>query len=136
MSVEWIEHTADIGMRVRADTLPGLFAEAFTGLLGLLGPEYADSAREPIRRELNLTASDKTALLVDFLNSVLSLAHAKKEGYELVHLALPGDAGLVAVIEGRPVLGFSEDVKAVTFHEAAIAPTLVGGWETTIIFDL
>ena len=41
-----------------------------------------------------------------------------------------------AEIRGFKVKNFSEDIKAVTYHEAQIKRNKKGQWKTTIIFDI
>lgn len=66
---EILEHTADIGFRARAETLPGLFEEAATALLAIALEleDIAPASPYPIAA----AGEDREALLVNWLNEVL-----------------------------------------------------------------
>lgn len=68
--IELFDHTADLGMRVRAATLEGLLAEAGRGLLSILvvNPE---AVRPVLTRQVELEADDLSWLLFDWLSELL-----------------------------------------------------------------
>jgi len=120
------------------------------------------------RRRICIESPSATALLVDFLNEALCLAHSHREMYEVAGIEVdreaaaaegkgpqpevaaplePGAQPRVAVLLNagarvraelarRPVDGFGEDVKAVTYHEAEIRRNAAGGFETRLVFDI
>ena len=122
MSIEELEHTADIRFRIRAPTLEGLFAEAVRALMETL---YG-STEGPIAetRTVEVAAADREVLLHDFLSEVLFLADAE-------NLVFPG-AGVV--IEAGPPWTARAELSATPFDPARHA----GGTEVKGIayFDL
>jgi protein archease len=72
---ETFDHTADVGMRVSAPDLPGLFAEAARGLLSLL-VEDVDAIEPKEEKLIRLEESDLEYLLFDWLRELLYLYDA------------------------------------------------------------
>ena len=132
MPIEFVEHTADVRIRVRSETLEGLFLEALRGTMALLQPVVNTTA---VERHLDVRAIDGTALLVDFLNEALSSAHAYGETYDRVAFAALEATHVEATLRGVGVDSFAQDVKAVTYHEAHMA-CVDGEWETMLVFDI
>lgn len=68
--IELFDHTADLGLRVTADTLEELFAEAGQGLLSIL--VVNPQAVQPVlSRQIELAADDLGWLLFDWLSELL-----------------------------------------------------------------
>jgi SHS2 domain-containing protein len=72
---ETFDHTADVGMRVSAPDLPGLFAEAAKGLLSLL-VEDVDSVAATDEKVIRLEEPSLEYLLFDWLRELLYLYDA------------------------------------------------------------
>ena len=69
---EIFEHTADLGLRVRATDLPTLFADAARGLTSMIAPNL-DSI-QPVREiPLRVTGSRRDDLLFDWLSETLAV---------------------------------------------------------------
>ncbi|KKW43313.1 MAG: hypothetical protein UY97_C0002G0024 [Parcubacteria group bacterium GW2011_GWB1_57_6] len=126
-------HVADVRMQVSGRTLRAVFKDALAGMTALAKPR-SPGAR--VTRDIALSAPDATALLIDFLNEALVLMLTRREAYSAVVFEHLGERGLVARLAGKSVEGFGEDIKAVTYHEAALARAPSGFWQTTIIFDV
>ncbi|MFI5400358.1 MAG: archease [SAR324 cluster bacterium] len=134
MAYEFLEHTADVRMRVTGTSLERLFSDALAGLMDLLRP--GSPTGPALRRPVSLSAGDATALLVDFLSDALLGALTRRERYDgLVVLELTEER-IEAELVGAPVAGFADDVKAVTYHEAELRRRPDGLWETVIVFDV
>jgi SHS2 domain-containing protein len=133
MPYSFLEHTADVKMRVEDGTLPGLFEQALAGMFFFLRPKKR--AKE-VTRHITLHAADNTALLVDFLNEALTLAQSNKEMYESVRFAKLIECELAAELQGHKVSAFVEDIKAATYHQATIERVPKVGWRAQIIFDI
>lgn len=135
MPYEILKHTADLRMRVWADTLESLFLDAAKGIMSIMKKDPKSQIRNP-KRNLSISAVDRTALLVDFLNEILSLAQTNKEIYPTVILKKLLETEIEAELAGAPVDSFDEDIKAVTYHEAEIKQDSKGRWETMLVFDI
>lgn len=127
------QHTADIRVRVEAGSPGDLFREALAALMHVLGPVVV--SRERVAREIAVDAPDLTALLVDFLNEALGLALVHRETYDSVRFEVLGETSLRGTLEGTPA-SFSEEVKAVTYHEAEVVRRPDGTCSTTLVFDI
>ena len=125
-------HTADARLRGTAPTLEELFAGAVPALTAVMHPAGAGASVEV---DVELDAADPTALLVDFLNEVLTLLHIERAAFAETRFASLTETSLRATISGTRVEGFDEDVKSVTYHEAHVARD-ANGWTVTLVLDI
>lgn len=132
---EILKHTADVRLRVEGETLERLFSDALKGMMEILKTDIP-IGQPGAKRQVSINAPDKTALLVDFLNEVLSLSQINKEAYPVVTFGELSETTLRGNLEGVRVNEFDEDIKAVTYHEAEIKKNPEGNWETILIFDI
>jgi len=135
MSYRILEHTADVRLLVEARTLEELFREALRGMMEVLKPERKPEGAETMRR-IKVEAEGRTALLVDFLNEALWMAHTNREAYAAAEIAAMSETRVEATLRGVPCDGFGEDIKAVTHHEAEIRENAAGNLETVLVFDI
>ena len=134
---ETFEHTADLGLRVRAPDLDMLFAEAAAALFAAVVEDPATV--QPLQRlDVELAGDDRAFLLVDWLKELLyhfDAEHLLLSRFE-VHVT---DAGLTGTAWGerlapaRHVL--SHEVKAITYHGLRVEPT-ADGWLAEVIVDI
>jgi SHS2 domain-containing protein len=136
---EFVPHTADLAVRLRAASLPSLFETAGAALVeALTDPAAVRPAEE---RTLSVEAPDADLLLVDWLHELLFLFET--EGFLLsdarVTIERHGLLRLTATIWGErrddsrhPIKVL---IKAVTYHGLEIVQR-DGGYEVTVIFDL
>jgi len=128
------EHIASIRIAARGRNLEQLFTDAFLGMMYILKPVQKFSP-EKIEREISLDSLDTTALLVDFLNEVMSLANANRESYTHIIFYKIQPTSLRAKFFGISAESFHRDIKAVTYHEAEVKQTEDDAWETVIILE-
>ena len=137
MPYEIIDHTADTGIRVWADTPIRLFAEACRAMFELI----TDNSRvAPVKnRNLSVEGIDQTDLLVNWLRELLLLWSADQELVASVQIFELSETNLRARVRTQPFDPENHviytDIKAVTYHRAEIA-TGNGHWETRVIFDI
>ncbi len=127
-------HTADVRIRVAADSLRDLFAEAVRALTVVMEPQ-ASTSRRDVAFGVTLDAADITLLLVDFLNAALTASHIHRAAFTDVDFQSFEPARLAATLLGQRVRGFAEDVKSVTYHEAQVA-RFDNRWTVTLILDI
>lgn len=135
MPYSFVEHTADIRMKVKGPTLKKIFKDALLGMVKILNPLKLPD-KQPVMRKIHIVAPDPTALMVDFLNEALTLMHSRREAYVRVNFQSLTQKELQATLMGFKVGGFGEDIKAVTYHEAQVKRGSRGTWQTYIIFDI
>jgi SHS2 domain-containing protein len=132
---EIVEHTADVGVHVRAADLETFFEDAARGMFHIICDEPVEGW--PVSHEVALDNPALAELLVDWLSELLYLFEVKKFIFDKAAFHLLGDGGLRATVSGTAFRGeiVGTEIKAVTYHllEVARAP---GGYETTVYFDL
>jgi SHS2 domain-containing protein len=133
---ELFEHTADLGLRVRAAELETLFAEAGQGLFSMI----VDLAEVRPEREIQLKVEGEELdlLLFDWLNELLyrfDSEHLLLAEFD-VHI---GPAGVVATARGEPIdpsrHQLEHEVKAITYHGLRIEQQ-PDGWLAEVIVDI
>jgi len=135
MAYRILEHTADVRLLVEGRTLEELFQEALGGMMEVLKPEKKEGGAERLRR-IEVEAASRTALLVDFLNEALWLAHTHREALADAAFGAISETRVEATLRGWPAEAFGEDIKAVTYHEAEIRQNAAGNLETKLVFDI
>jgi SHS2 domain-containing protein len=134
---ETFEHTADLGLRIRAADPETLFAEAGEALMATL-VEHPE-AIEP-RQEVSFTVSgeDREYLLFDWLNALLYQFETEHLVFRSFGVVL-GPQGLQATARGEPLdpdrHGLGHEVKAITYHGLTVQAT-PDGWLAEVIVDI
>ncbi len=134
---EFFEHTADLGLRVRAADLGALFAEAARALFAAI-VEDLDMVRPLQRVEVRLPADDREYLLFDWLKGLLYRFDAEHLLFSRFEVKL-GDDGLTGTAWGEPLdrarHELSHEVKAITYHGLRVERT-ADGWLAEVIVDI
>lgn len=138
MKIEYLPHTADIRMKVKSSGLEELFQAGVIGMGNILKDGFCDQNVKFNRKSvIEITASDRTCLFIDFLSEVLSTSYAEKAIFCIVEFFELTTNKIRAEIHGRQqAQGLDEEIKAVTYHEADVHKNNKGDWETLIIFDI
>ncbi len=129
---EFLPHTADVRIRVRAPDLESLFRDALHAVCALVG---AAPSGPPVRHTISIEATDATSLLVDFLNEALLRLHLHRETLDEVEFTVLTSERLEASLTGSTAGDWREDVKAVTYHEADVTMR-DGEWSTLLVLDI
>lgn len=134
---EICEHTADLGIRVRAESFAALLADAGRGLTAVIAGD-PKQVRAETTESFTVAGSDPTWLLFDFVSEL----HAAFELRRMLFCEFAIDvqpAGLRATVRGerydpaRHLL--AHEVKAVTQHELGVRHE-ADGWEAFFIVDI
>ncbi|MDH7504385.1 MAG: archease [Verrucomicrobiota bacterium] len=135
--VELIDHTADVGLVVRASTLALLFERAAIGMFFILTDlsSVVPAQSEP----LEVSADDLETLLVAWL-SELNYRHVVHHRlYCRFDVTEAGNGVLTAQVHGEQIDPLRHtvhtEIKAVTRHGLKLQKT-DAGYEATVIFDL
>ena len=134
---ELFEHTADLGLRVRAADLDTLFAEAaaclFTAVVEDLG-----TVRPAAEVRVELAGDDREFLLFDWLRELLRRHDADRLLFGTFAVSVRPD-GLTGTAWGEPIdaarHALSHEVKAITYHEQTVQPS-ADGWLAEVIVDI
>lgn len=134
---EIFEHTADLGLRVRAATFPELLTEAARGLFAMVVDDLA-SVEPRVSRELSIAGNDRAYLLFDWLNELLYLCDTERLAFSQFSVEVH-DQGLTAVARGEPLdpdrHHLTHEIKAITYHGLTVAET-PQGWLAEVIVDI
>jgi SHS2 domain-containing protein len=138
MAGEWttFEHTADIGLRARADSLAELLAAMGDGL----ARQVCESGVRPAEvRRVEVAADDPPDLLHDFLAEVLGLFERERFLAAEVNVVRAGAGSAAATVRGELYDGgrheLGPEVKAVTYHELTAEQT-EDGWLGRVVLDI
>ncbi len=160
---EVFEHTADLGLRVQAQQLEDLFAEAGRALFSVV-VENLDEVQPRQSYPVQLQESTLEYLFFDWLDTLLYLFDAKKlllREFEVQVMQLAQDAGeagpggcqrgltnrhssagmwkLTATVRGEPLdrtrHQLDHEVKAITYHGLKVERT-ADGWLAEVIVDI
>ena len=132
MSVyRWVEHTAELELRIDAPTEETLLADALEAFAELVG---SDPEGEPARHSVNLSATEPAARLVQWLEELVFLAETEDFVPERLAAVEVRDGDLRAEVEGRRGHP-SHLVKAVTYHDLSVegGPE---GWRARVVLDV
>jgi SHS2 domain-containing protein len=143
-SYKFLSHVADVRLKVEGDSLEELFLAALEGMGNLIkkdacvsNPEQNEQSTEELLKEkIEISSSDTTALLIDFLSEVLTYTQVNKAVYCKAKIEKINNNFLSVTIFGKHVDKFDEDIKAVTYHEAEIKKNEAGNFETVVVFDI
>lgn len=130
-------HRGEVRVLLRAPSLGELFEEAARALAEVMSGAAvapADVRRAPPRR-ISLTARDREALLVHWLNELIFLAETCGLIFDEVRVESVVDGALTAEVRGHPNESARTLVKAATFHGLTIREH-DGEVSATVLFDI
>jgi len=154
--VEYIEHTADVGIKVYGDDLQSLFTYAARGMFSILyeGLETLlqqtatiDVNKEECRK-IEVVGRDLEVLLISWLNELLYYYSVEKilfYRFNILHLTTSpteNKEGLSLSAEAHGIklslLGIKPhiEIKAATYHKLKIIHTEEGTYCAEIFFDV
>lgn len=132
-----LEHTADIRLHVKGDSLPELFLASLSGMNEILcKDDKLQLKKHSISFTIEVFSVDTTSLLIDFLSEALTLSQVHKAIINKANFLVFEPTHVRAQLIGVKVDSFTEDIKAVTYHEANVVKNVKGEYETMIVFDI
>jgi len=130
-----LEEHAELAIRIGAPTLAMLFREAGRALSEVMGRGGGSSLPVDYEEAATVTAPDREALLVGWLNELVyraEVSHFLPKEFSIEQLS---DQRLEAVVRGARVERFVNPVKAATFHGLSISGGSQG-FRATIVLDV
>lgn len=131
MTYRWVEHTGELELQIEAQTEEEVFAEALAAFAELVGNGQQGEIE---RRRVAADASDRAALLAQWLEELVFLAETEDFVPERLASLKLGDRALLAEVDGRqgrpPHL-----VKGVTYHRLELAYDGTS-WRARAILDV
>lgn len=135
---ETFDHTADLGLRVRAATLETLFAEAGRCLFAAI-IEDLSSIADTHSVSIHLRGEEIEYLFLDWLRELLDQFESKRMVLSRfdVSIRLPN---LTAIAFGEPFDPArhlpNHEVKAITLHDLRVLQEADGSWLAEVIVDI
>lgn len=137
MPYETFEHTADLGLRIWADDLNTLLADAGRGLFSIIVPDL-ESVRPSQSVPIAVAGDVSELLLFDWLNELLYIYDVRRLLLCRFDVAV-GPAGLEATAAGEPIDParhvLDHEVKAITYHGLKLV-NRDSGWLAEVIVDI
>jgi SHS2 domain-containing protein len=135
---EVFEHTADLGLRIRAASPEALFAEAGVALFELVVENHA-SIQPTQAHTIELTNPQLDLLFFDWLNELLYLYDARHLLLSRFDVEIQGDA-LKGTVYGEPrdesKHQLDHEVKAITYHNLKVEQQADHSWLAEVIVDI
>ncbi len=132
-----IDHTADVGIEVRAPTVKLLFERAAAGMFTIL--VSGGEVRSEVERRVSVEASDRDALMVRWLSELNYLHQVEQLIFGSFEIDSIDEHHLVARVSGEHYdcnrHTIECEIKAVTFHDMKIIHDR-NEWQVQIIFDM
>jgi SHS2 domain-containing protein len=134
---ELIEHTADIGIRVKGADLKGLFENAALAMFDIIAEKKGVADRRIKKVKIELKADDSEELFINWLNELLSLSSVKDLIFSAFQINKLAEGRLEAVVSGSAAGNYrlNVEIKAATYHALKIAQAGTG-WQAEVIFDV
>ena len=134
---EFIEHTADIGVRVWGVTLTELFSNAAFAMFSIVAE--LSGVREASNHLIEVTSRNREELLVEWLRELLYVSDVRRYLFSRFDLVEMDETRLKAVCWGESIDParhlLRTEVKTVTYHQLYIRES-PGGLEAQVIFDI
>ncbi len=134
---EVFEHTADLGLRVRAADLNSLFADAGRGMFAVIAGDLEGISPRHTHK-IDLEGTELDYLLFDWLNELLYAFESQRlllVAFD-VHVT---ETGLAATVAGEPWEPgrhrLEHEVKAITYHALSVVRQ-GDGWLAEVILDI
>ncbi len=136
---ELIEHTADVGIRVKGKDLRDIFEEAALAMFDIIAekkPQATGYRLQAAGFKINQKAENVEELFVNWLNELLSLYAVKEKIFCKFLFNNLDERSLEATIEGCDIKEFriNTELKAATYHQLKVERTTTG-WQAEVIFD-
>lgn len=134
---ETFEHTADLGLRIRATTQEKLLEDAGRGLFSMLVTNLED-VQCLQKRTYRVEGAATDYLLFDWLNELLFTFESERLLLSDFHVVLDAE-GLRATASGEPMdlerHRMEHEVKAITYHGLRVEKD-ADGWFAELIVDI
>lgn len=127
------EHTGEVRVRLNAPSFEQLLVEAGRALAELMADE---PPRSPLdTAQISLTAPDRGALLVQWLNELIFLSETRKRIYSGFEIHQVSANRLEAEVRGWTPSRLRTQVKAATFHRLSVTAE-GGGFSAQVVLDV
>ena len=136
---EYVEHTADMGLRVRGKNLSELLKNGAQGLFETIA--VVDTVDETDSVEIYLTAETVEDLFVGWLDELIFQHETKEIFFKRTDIHRCSETEVSATVYGEPA-NFDKhevytEIKSVTYHQLQVVQKRDDcSWFAQVIFDL
>ncbi len=137
VSFQLIEHTADIGIRVKSLSLGGLFKKAGLAIADLSLERQKTRYPEKHKIAIKQKATNLEELFVNWINELLSVSAVESLAFENIQINQINKNFVDAVAVGSDIRNYkiNTEIKAATYHQLKVKKTgLI--WQAEVIFDV
>lgn len=134
MPYKFLDHTADIALRVNADTLEQLFIDSAKGMFDIIGnPGYGVDQKV----EIDLKAETPEDLMHDWLSELLYVYEIDNISFSKFKFKNIDGKRLTATAYGQVVdaENAKKEIKAITYHRLKVKKDKKG-YSVDIVFDI
>ena len=134
---ELIEHTADVGVKVKGNDLKGLFKNAASAMFDIISKKKEPAQAKQTKIKIEQEADNLEELFINWLNELLSLSAAKELIFSDFKINKIDKNTLKAQAIGEDTGNYEvkTEIKAATYHELRIQKVKTG-WQAELIFDV
>lgn len=134
---EIIEHTADIGIRVKGKDLANLFKNAAQAIFEISTEKLPTKDKEKHKIFVAQKAASLEELFINWLNEVLSLSAVEGLVFEDLQITKIDEFSVEAIALGSDISNYkvNTEIKAATYHQLKVEKT-TSGWLAEVIFDV
>lgn len=129
-----LEHTADLKLRAWGQTKEATFIHMAQAMFAKISDKKAIIKSRPVSRQINIKSTDLPALLIDFLNQLITLSDINNEIYTGYRIEIK-DSELVGEVKGCKVKSLKLEIKAVTYNDLKFVYK-DNQWEAEVVFDI
>ncbi len=132
-----LEHTADIGIKVKALTLKGLFKKTWLAVISLCAKKQ--KLLDPQKHKFVITqkADNPEELMVNWLNELLSMSAALGVVFDGIKIKKLNQQFIDAEAIGTDIRNYNihTEIKAATYHQLKVYKSGFL-WHAQVIFDV
>ena len=134
---EFIEHTADIGIRVRGRDLKSIFKNTALAMFDIMAQKQKGKTLAPKALSIKQKAANREELLLGWLNELLSLSAAKGLIFKSFAIKRIDERSIEALVTGEDIRGYKikTEIKAATFNSLMLKE-MGSGWRVEVVFDV
>lgn len=134
---ETLEHTADIGIKVKASSLEELFKKAGLAITELSTEKQKVQYPEKHKIVIMQKASNAEELFVNWLNEIISSSSAESLVFEDFKINQITEQLIDAVAIGSDNRNYKTniEIKAATYHQLKVQK-INSHWQAEVIFDV
>ena len=134
---ELIEHTADIGIRVKGQNLNDLFRNSALAMFDIMAERKNPTVKKQEKINIEQQADNLEELFINWLNELLSLSATKDLIFSDFQISKLDENILQVIATGEDIKNYkvNTEIKAATYHALRLGKA-ESGWEAEVIFDV